>query len=224
MLFGAKANAAIKAGEYWRLLTPIFLHIGVLHLIFNQYALSIFGREMETIFGTARFAAIYLLSGLFGSLASFAFNPVISAGASGAIFGIIGAMAAFFLRNRQTLGQMGRDQLRSLLVLIGFNLFLGTAVSGIDNWGHIGGLISGIVLGLLLAPTYTFERLPAPPFARSWKPQPGSGRLLGFSGWVARPLCCYLPRAPARPVTGNGCSVHCYANRAPPSFVCASSP
>lgn len=95
ILFGAKSNLGIKQGEFWRLLTPLFLHIGITHLLFNQYALFSFGKEVESLFGTARFAIIYLLSGLFGSLASFAFVPAISAGASGAIFGIIGTLAAF---------------------------------------------------------------------------------------------------------------------------------
>ncbi|MDQ4075892.1 MAG: rhomboid family intramembrane serine protease [Chloroflexota bacterium] len=166
LLFGAKSNLLIKQGEVWRLLTPIFLHIGLVHLLFNQYALSIFGKELESLFGTPRFATVYFLAGLFGSVASFAFTAAISAGASGAIFGIIGALAAFFLRNRETLGEMGRQQLRGLLVLIAINLFLGVSIPGIDNWGHVGGLVSGFLLGAILAPTYTLRRIPEPPFAR----------------------------------------------------------
>lgn len=165
-LFGAKANFAILRGEYWRLLTPIFLHIGLIHLAFNEYALLLFGRELETLYGTPRFALIYLVSGLFGSIASFAFNPSFSAGASGAIFGIIGAMVAFFARNREVFGDHGREQLRSLLMLIGLNLFLGLSIPGIDNWGHMGGLVAGLVLGVLLAPGYDFQQLPTPPWGR----------------------------------------------------------
>lgn len=166
VLFGAKANELILDGQYWRLLTPVFLHIGLVHLLFNQYALHLFGREVETLFGPPRFAALYLLSGMFGSLASFAFSAAISAGASGAIFGIIGAMAAFLLRNRKLLGEGGKQHLRSLLVLIGINLFLGMTIPGIDNLGHLGGLISGVLLGFALSPTYELERSPVPPFAR----------------------------------------------------------
>lgn len=155
--FGAKFNYLIAMGQWWRLLTPIFLHIGVVHLLFNEYALWIFGREVERLFGSARFFGIYILSGLYGSWASFALSAALSAGASGAIFGIIGALVAFFLRNRERFGEMGRRQLTSLVAVIGFNLFLGFTIPGIDNFGHIGGLISGFLLGFSLTPLYTLE-------------------------------------------------------------------
>jgi rhomboid protease GluP len=163
IFFGAKVNTLIVQGEWWRLLTPAFLHIGVIHLLFNQYALSIFGRELESLFGTARFAIIYLLAGIAGNVASFAFSPALSAGASGAIFGVIGAMAMFFVRNRQLLGEMGKQQFRSLLGMIGINLFLGVTLPGIDNYGHLGGLAAGLALGALLSPTYTLQPSPEPP-------------------------------------------------------------
>jgi rhomboid protease GluP len=166
VVFGAKENRAIIEGEYWRLLTPLFLHIGLVHLLFNQFALSIFGRELERLFGTIRFAVIYFVAGMFGSLASFLFNPVVSAGASGAIFGIIGAQTVFFLRNREMLGEVGNQQFRSLLMLILINLALGFTIPGIDNFGHIGGLVAGAALGVLLAPTYTLEPLQLPPHLR----------------------------------------------------------
>lgn len=155
--FGAKFNYLIAEGQWWRLLTPVFLHIGVVHLLFNEYALWIFGREVERLFGSLRFLVIYILAGLFGSLASFAFSPALSAGASGAIFGIIGALAAFFLRNRARFGEMGRRQLSGLIAVIGLNLFLGFTIAGIDNFGHIGGLVGGFLLGLALTPLYTLE-------------------------------------------------------------------
>ncbi|HBY93648.1 MAG: rhomboid family intramembrane serine protease [Ardenticatenaceae bacterium] len=155
--FGAKFNYLIAQGQWWRLLTPIFLHIGMVHLLFNEYALWLFGREVERLFGSARFILIYILSGLYGSWASFAFSPALSAGASGAIFGIIGALVAFFLRNRQRFGELGRRQLTNLVVVIGLNLVLGFTIPGIDNFGHIGGLTSGFLLGLALTPLYTLE-------------------------------------------------------------------
>ena len=164
IFFGAKYNDFIVRGQYWRLLTPIFLHIGIVHLLFNEYALAIFGREVENLFGTVRFAAIYLLTGMFGSLASLTFTIAVSAGASGAIFGIIGAMMAFLLRNREMLGERGRQHFRTLLIMIGLNLFLGVTVPGIDNFGHMGGLFSGIILGAILSPTYMIRQIPAPPF------------------------------------------------------------
>lgn len=165
ILLGAKVNPLIRAGQYWRLLTPIFLHIGLVHLIFNEYALSIFGREVESLFGPWRFLALYLLTGMFGTLASFAFSPALSAGASGAIFGILGAMIAFLLRNRKLLGERGREHIRALLTMIAINVFLGFTIPGIDNYGHMGGLVSGLLLGALLSPTYAVEPLTVPPFA-----------------------------------------------------------
>ncbi|MCB0077790.1 MAG: rhomboid family intramembrane serine protease [Anaerolineales bacterium] len=155
---GAKVNFLIVEGELWRLFTAMFLHIGLMHIIFNMLALKIFGEQVERLMGSSRFLLIYLLSGLFGSVASFAFSPNISAGASGAIFGIIGAFTAFFLRNRETFGEMASQQLRSMGGLILVNLLLGISVPGIDNYAHLGGLISGLLLGLLLAPTYELAR------------------------------------------------------------------
>jgi len=155
--FGAKANALIAQGQIWRLLTSIFLHIGPMHLFFNSYALFVFGVEVERVYGSARFLVIYLLAGLYGSLVSFAIGPPLSAGASGAIFGLLGVMVAYFRRHRETFGEWGRQRLMSLLGVAGFNLVLGFTVPGIDNLAHMGGLVSGAALGWLLAPEYEME-------------------------------------------------------------------
>jgi rhomboid protease GluP len=155
--FGAKANVLIAQGQVWRLLTSIFLHIGPMHLFFNSYALFIFGVEVERVYGSARFLTIYLLAGLYGSLVSFAFGPNLSAGASGAIFGLLGVMVAYFRRHRETFGDWGRQRLFSLLGVAGFNLVLGFTVPGIDNLAHLGGLITGVVLGWLLVPEYELK-------------------------------------------------------------------
>ena len=152
--FGAKVNALIVQGEVWRLFTAMFLHIGLLHLLFNQYALAIFGRELESVTGTLRFAVIYLLSGLAGSLLSFAFSPNPSAGASGAIFGLIGAMTLFFWRNREILGPYAQQRMRNLLFLIFINIALFGQARTIDNWAHIGGLLTGALVALVLVPAY----------------------------------------------------------------------
>jgi rhomboid protease GluP len=154
ILFGAKVNSLIAEGQVWRLLTSMFLHIGLVHLFFNGYALYIFGIQVERLYGSPRFLAIYLLAGLYGSLFSFAFGPELSAGASGAIFGLLGAMLAYFRRHRETFGTWGRQQLLNLLVVAGINLALSIAVPGIDILAHLGGLLSGTVLGWLLAPQY----------------------------------------------------------------------
>lgn len=156
---GAKFNLLIRAGQYWRLITPVFLHVGFLHLIFNQYALWIVGRDVERLFGSGRFALIYFLAGVWGSIVSMMFSDAISAGASGAIFGLVGAEVAFFWRNRNQLGEVGERQILNLLTIVALNLFLGLSVEGIDNWGHIGGLLSGLLLGSLLAPRYDLRPL-----------------------------------------------------------------
>ena len=157
---GAKFTPLIAAGEYWRLFTSMFLHIGVMHLAFNGYALFIIGTELERLVGPGRFLTIYLLSGLFGSLTSYALSDSLAAGASGAIFGIIGALAAFFLVHRERLGAWGSRRLANIGIVIVFNLIWGFSQPGrIDNFAHIGGLLAGFALGWALAPRYELDRV-----------------------------------------------------------------
>jgi rhomboid protease GluP len=154
---GAQINSQIaNQGEYWRLITPMFLHFGLLHLLFNAWALFSLGREVESLYGSARFTAIYFLAGLFGNLAFYLFGPAneLSAGASGAIFGLVGADIAFFLRNRRLLGNLGRRQLGNLLFLVVINLAILGRMPGINNIAHMGGLVSGFLLGFGLSPHY----------------------------------------------------------------------
>jgi rhomboid protease GluP len=161
--FGAKVNTYIAEGEYWRLLTATFLHIGLLHLLLNGWALYLFGPLIERHFGALRFVIIYLVAGLGGSIASFAFGPELSAGASGAIFGLVGALAAYFWLHRRITGAEGRAQLLNAIFIVGINVAFGLSLSqAIDNWGHIGGLIAGAVAGLALAPRYQPGRYIAP--------------------------------------------------------------
>ncbi len=154
---GAKVTPLIAAGEYWRLFTSMFLHIGLMHLAFNGYALLAIGTELERLFGHGRFLAIYLLSGLMGSLASYAFSYSLAAGASGAIFGLIGALGAFFAIHRERLGAWGRNRLINIAFLIALNLFLGFTQPGIDNLAHIGGLLAGLGLGWAMTPRYKLD-------------------------------------------------------------------
>jgi rhomboid protease GluP len=153
--FGAKFNPLIVEGQVWRLLTSIFLHIGLMHLLFNSYALFRLGIDVERVFGSGRFLILYLLSGVSGSLLSFAFNPHLSAGASGAIFGLIGALGAHLFRHREAFGQLGQRRLWDVVGVAGYNLVFGFITPGIDNLGHLGGLVSGVVLGWLLGPRYS---------------------------------------------------------------------
>lgn len=156
--FGAKVNTLIAVGEYWRLITPIFLHVGIMHLAFNSYALFAIGPEVERIFGHIWFLLLYLVAGFGGVVASFTFNDHLSAGASGAIFGLVGALAVFFLRYRDAFGGAGRRQFGNIVAIIALNLAFGFFYPGIDNHGHLGGLLTGIVLGWVLLPKYGLVR------------------------------------------------------------------
>jgi len=141
---GVKDNGLIVQGELWRLLTPMFLHSTrtILHVAFNMYALYIFGPGLERHFGSARFLALYLLSGFSGNVISFLFTAAPSLGSSTAIFGLLGAQGAFLYQNRELFGQNARRALVNIITIAGVNLFIGLS-PGIDNWGHIGGLVGG---------------------------------------------------------------------------------
>jgi rhomboid protease GluP len=154
---GANVGPLVTTGDYWRLFTANFLHIGLMHIAFNLYALYIVGTEVEMFYGPWRFLAIYLLSGLSGAIASYAFTYGLSAGASTAIFGLIGTLVAFFTRNRAVFGEMSRTRLTNLIVVIAINVFYGLSAGFIDNWGHVGGFIGGFILGWLLCPFYQIE-------------------------------------------------------------------
>lgn len=138
--FGAKVNSLIEAGEIWRLLSSTFIHIGIIHLAFNLYALWALGPLTEESFGHRRFLMIYIFSGLGGSIASFVFSPVLSAGASGAIFGLLGALL-YYSYKRPALWKSGLGM--NLVVVILINLGFGFVQPGIDNFAHLGGLITG---------------------------------------------------------------------------------
>ena len=154
--FGIKDNQLIVLGEYWRLVTPIFLHAGIPHLAVNAYSLYILGPSIELPFGQARFLAIYMLSGIAGAIASFALTPNPSIGASGAIFGLAGALIPFLFRNRRIFGEdRAKRQLFAILRVIALNLVIGFVAAGlIDNWGHLGGLACGLAASWFMTPVY----------------------------------------------------------------------
>ena len=139
---------AIREGQYYRLLTGIFLHGGILHLLFNCYALYVIGAQVENFLGRIKFIIIYLVSGITGALFSVIFGGnFASIGASGAIFGLLGALVYFGYHYRVYLGTVIKSQIIPLIVL---NLLLGFCVSGIDNFAHIGGLIGGTLMSIAL--------------------------------------------------------------------------
>ena len=154
LAFGAKYGPAILSGEYWRLFTSMFLHIGLMHLGFNSYALYALGPEVERFFGRGRFLVIYLLSGVLSSITSYLISSNLAAGASGAIFGLVGALAAFYLHEREALGTLGRRRLNNLVSVVVVNLIIGFTVPNIDNAAHIGGLVVGVLIGWALSPEY----------------------------------------------------------------------
>ena len=146
--YGALNSVLVQNGEFWRLITAGFLHGGIFHLIFNMYALYIIGTQIENFAGKWKFLAIYFCSMLTASLMSCVINPnSVSVGASGAIFGLLGALVYFGYHYRLYLGSVLRNQ---IIPLILFNLLLGFMVSGIDNAAHLGGLIGGLLISMAL--------------------------------------------------------------------------
>lgn len=148
---GAKVNQAIVAGQLWRLLTPVLLHASLIHIGFNMYALYVIGAGLERYYGHKRFLGLYLLAAFSGNVISFLFSPNPSYGASTAVFGLVAAEGIFILRNRFLFGENARSMLMNIIVIVVINLLLGLS-PGIDNWGHLGGLIGGAALAWFAGP------------------------------------------------------------------------
>lgn len=150
--FGAKVNELIQGGQLWRFLASAFLHINILHLVFNLYALYSLGGLSERLLGHNRYLFLYLLSGVGGSVSSYLFSPAISAGASGAIFGLMGALLIYCWKFPR-LWSTGLGT--NLILVIIVNLVFGFSQPGIDNFAHLGGLVTGtLTCWLLLKFTY----------------------------------------------------------------------
>ncbi|HZQ94007.1 MAG TPA: rhomboid family intramembrane serine protease [Candidatus Sulfotelmatobacter sp.] len=150
--FGANDGRDTLMGEWWRLLTYMFLHGSVLHILFNMWCLWDLGSLCESLYGRVTYAAVYLITGVAAGVASVGWNPgVSSVGASGAIFGLAGALISSFYLGEFSLPSFAiRGTLKSLVAFAAFNLFLGRAIGGVDNAAHIGGLVSGLILGALI--------------------------------------------------------------------------
>ena len=153
---GAKANAAIRAGQLWRFFTPMLLHGSILHIGFNMYALYIFGIGLERRYGHGRFLLLYILSGFAGAVFSFLFSSAYSIGASGAIFGLVSAEGIFLIQNRKLFGTRMRGALNNVIFVVAINLFLGLQ-PGIDNWGHVGGLMGGLIFAWFAGPHWEVQ-------------------------------------------------------------------
>lgn len=152
---GANYKAAVCSGEYYRLLTGAFIHIGLLHFVMNNYALYVIGTQIESFLGKWKYILIYLLSAVMGNLLSLVFSDTLSAGASGAIFGLFGALLYFGYHYRVYLGTVLKSQVIPLILL---NLAIGFTLSGIDNAAHIGGLIGGYLLTMAVGVPYKSTR------------------------------------------------------------------
>jgi membrane associated rhomboid family serine protease len=144
---GAMVPILVADGQFWRLVTAIFLHVNIVHLLLNSLGLAIFGNLVESVIGGGRMLAVYLVSGFVASAVSFAFGSVnsIAVGASGAIFGLLGTWLAYNLRRRQL--SLARANVQGALLLIALNLVIGFSIPGVDNLAHVGGLVAGIIGG-----------------------------------------------------------------------------
>lgn len=158
VLYGARINEAILAGEIWRFLTPALLHGSLPHIAFNMYALLSFGTGLERHFGHGRFLLLYLLGAFAGNVASFLFTGgSYSIGASTAVFGLLAAEGIFLIQNRKIFAGQFRSAIGNIIFIAAINLFIIGSLPGIDNWGHIGGLLGGLVFASFAGPSYEVE-------------------------------------------------------------------
>jgi len=142
----------VLGGEWWRLFTAMFLHGGMTHLLMNMFSLYLIGRGAEQYFNTQSYLSIYLFSGLLGGLASLYMHPAsVGIGASGAIFGIFGAMAGFFLAHREQIEAHTKAFMKEFAIIIGINLVIGFSIPSVDVSAHAGGLMVGFIGGYIIS-------------------------------------------------------------------------
>ncbi|CAN6823874.1 unnamed protein product [Brassica oleracea] len=186
LTWGAKVNSLIDRGQLWRLATSSLLHANPMHLMINCYSLNSIGPTAESLGGPKRFLAVYLTSAVASSAMSYWLNKSPSVGASGAIFGLatfVGSVAVFVMRHKQMV-RGGNEDLMQIAQVIALNMTLGLVSRGIDNWGHIGGLLGGTAMAWLVGPQWKYEyttrdgrrvfvdRAPMPLFLR-WRNERG---------------------------------------------------
>jgi rhomboid protease GluP len=151
LLIGGRITPLIQMGQVWRLLTPALLHLSIMHIAGNMYSLFVLGPTLESNYGHKRFLALYVLSALGGNIMSMFLTRGISAGASTAIFGLIAAEGVFIYMNRKMFGANARRMLSNVVTVVLINLVLGISL-GFDNWGHLGGLLTGAAFSWLAGP------------------------------------------------------------------------
>jgi membrane associated rhomboid family serine protease len=159
IVWGGNVGPLTLSGEWWRLLTNVFVHGGIIHIAFNMWCLWNLGALAESLYGRWTYAAIYLICGLGASLVSVAWHPFTpSVGASGAIFGLAGALLAAFKLGEFSVPRSALSgTLRSLGAFVFYNLIFGVALPGIDNAAHIGGLLTGLIVGTVIALLAPFQ-------------------------------------------------------------------
>ncbi|XXG39294.1 hypothetical protein AAC387_Pa01g0293 [Persea americana] len=156
MLWGAKINSLIDEGELWRLVTSSFLHANIGHLLVNCYSLNSVGPTVEKISGPGRFLTVYFTSAIASSTLSYYLCKAPAVGASGAVFGLVGSFAVFVLRHRD-LVRGAKEDLQQIAHVLALNLVIGLLSKGIDNWGHLGGLLGGATISWFLGPVWRYE-------------------------------------------------------------------
>ncbi|KAF3642536.1 RHOMBOID-like protein 10, chloroplastic isoform X1 [Capsicum chacoense] len=158
LFWGAKINSLIDKGQLWRLITSSFLHTNIVHLMVNCYSLNSVGPGVEKVSGPRRYVALYLTSAIASSAMSYWLSKAPAVGASGAIFGLVGSFAVFVLRHRGMVKGTEGD-LRYIANVIVLNMAIGLLTKGIDNWGHLGGLVGGAALSWLLGPAWKIQSI-----------------------------------------------------------------
>lgn len=158
VMMGAKSNELIRAGQLWRLFTPMLLHGSIFHIGFNMYALFSFGVGLERRFGHGRFLLLYLLGGFAGNVLSFLITRDPSVGSSTAVFGLVAAEGIFLYQNRKVFGAETRNAISNVVSVVAINLLIGFTSGGyIDNWGHIGGLLGGLIFTWFSGPLWEVD-------------------------------------------------------------------
>jgi len=151
---GAQVNFLVAQGQVWRIFTAMFLHLNILHIGLNMLSLFFVGTAIELFYGKWRYLTIYMLSGIIGGVVSYFIEgpDFIAVGASGAIFGVFGALGVFYFVNRRALGRYGSGAITNWVFWLGLNLVFGFSDPNIGIVDHIGGLVAGMVIAALLIP------------------------------------------------------------------------
>lgn len=160
--FGAQVNPFVAQGQFWRIFTAMFLHFSIFHIGLNMLSLFFIGSAVEVFYGKWRYLAIYLLSGIIGGIITYLLGPnamVISAGASGAIFGVFGALGVFYFTNRRALGGYGAGAIGNWVFWLALNIVFDLSDPSIGLADHIGGLVAGIVIAALLMPRWSRRKM-----------------------------------------------------------------